>query len=68
MNIEIWDRETKTIILDFDQIMSDAGLVHGKFEDIAVQRDGTIIVCDKCGKFGYIDESKYTVLFNGDML
>ena len=29
------------------------------FEDIAVQSDGTVIICDKCGNFGYLDSNRY---------
>lgn len=30
-----------------------------RFEAIAVQDDGTPIICDNCGNFGYVDTNKY---------
>jgi hypothetical protein len=32
-----------------------------RFEAIAIQVDGTAIICDKCGNFGYIDSSRYKI-------
>jgi hypothetical protein len=30
-----------------------------RFEDFGIQSDGTLIVCDKCGNFGYLNQSRF---------
>ena len=55
-------RATLETIVDFDQVMIDAGLEPRLgFDDFGMQSDGSIIICDKCGNFGYLDEEKYCV-------
>ena len=57
------DKKTGSEMTDEEAIMTEGGLdVHGcGFEDFALQSDGTIVVMDKCGNFGYLDLDKYKV-------
>jgi hypothetical protein len=48
---------------EIDRIMHNTGLViYGcDFEEIGLQSDGTIIICNKCGQFEYIDSNLYSI-------
>jgi len=40
---------------DYSTVMNKSGLDSGMgFEDIGVQSDGTPVIFDKCGNFGYL--------------
>ncbi len=58
----VFDRETGKEISDEDELMKMAKLHAGMgFEDIGIQRDGTPVVFDKCGNFGYLDINKVRI-------
>ena len=60
--LRVFDSQTGEYIEDNDQLMELAGLDSRlRFEAIAMQDDGTVIICDKCGNFGYIDSSRYSL-------
>ena len=37
-----------------------------RFEDIAVQSDGTLIVCDKCGNYDYLCPRRFELKIMSD--
>jgi len=55
--------ETGKEVTDEKFLMREAGLdyVYG-FEDIGIQGDGTPIVFDKCGNYGYLSYAKYKIV------
>lgn len=49
-----------TTAIDTDDLMRECGLDPAyRYEDIGLQGDGTIVIFDKCGNFGYVDSDKY---------
>lgn len=65
MKLLIFDRETGNECTDQENFMELAGLDTAMgFEDIGIQRDGTPVVFDKCGNFGYLDPSMFRVTFD----
>ena len=64
MIMRIYDIENKEYIEDGDTLMRVSGQdPRMGFESVAVQGDGTPIVCDQCGNFGYLDPNKYQVRY-----
>ena len=62
VTLQIFDSQTGKYITNGVQLMELAGLDSRMgFESIAIQDDGTAIICDKCGNFGYLDSSRYTL-------
>lgn len=58
----IFDKETGKEFTDQAELMKCAGLdARMDFEDIGIQRDGTPVVFDKCGNFGYLDSNKFRI-------
>ena len=48
-------RGTDEYVTDYDKVMSDSGLEPRMgYEDIGIQSDGTPVIFDKCGGFGYL--------------
>ena len=68
--IYVYDNETRERISDSDELMLRAGLdTRMGYEAVALQDDGQIIICDKCGNFGYLDSNRYSAgLFLSDLL
>ena len=60
-------KKTGEFTEDYNQIMkdSDNGSGMSKFEALGMQTDGTPVVFDKCGKFGYLAE-KYELVAIAD--
>lgn len=59
LKIEIIDKDTGKALTE-DELLSAADIEpRFVFEDIAIQSDGVLIVCDKCGHFGYLDDNIY---------
>jgi len=60
--IAVIDKTTNRKITAEDFLMKEADMVdYCGFEDIGMQEDGTPIVFDKCGNFGYLNPDKYEV-------
>lgn len=60
--MRVYEIENKKYVDDVDELMSISGQDKAMgFEAVAVQDDGTIIICDKCGNFGYLDPEKYKI-------
>jgi hypothetical protein len=58
--IKIYDMETGSFIDDEKLLMELAGLeTYNRYEAIGVQDDGTPVVFDRCGNFGYLNPSVY---------
>lgn len=61
--LRMWDKSERMWLDDERQLMALADLdPRLKFEDIGIQGDGTPVVFDKCGHFGYLDAARYHVL------
>lgn len=64
MKLIIINKETKQRIKDEDLLMALASMEkYCDFEDIGVQGDGTPVIFNKCGGFGYLDSNVYEVQF-----
>ena len=62
MKLTLIARETGVEITDGEQIIKLSDLdskMH--FESIGIQADGSPVVFDTCGNFGYLDPNKFTV-------
>ena len=61
--MRIWDVERK-VITDDENWLMEIGKLDPRmgFESVGLQADGTAIVCDKCGNFGYLDDSKVKLI------
>lgn len=58
--------ETGEYTEDYDSMMNDSGLDSRMgYEDIGLQGDGTGVIFDKCGKFGYLSD-KYELVIMSD--
>ena len=62
VTLQIFDSQTGKYITNGVQLMELAGMDSRMgFESIAIQDDGTAIICDKCGNFGYLDSVQYSI-------
>ena len=62
MRLKIVKIETGQEIKNEDLLMAYAEMDHYcGFEDIGIQSDGTPVVFNKCGDFGYLDRNIYRV-------
>ena len=60
MLMKIWDREEKRFVDSQDELMKLVGFdVRIGYEAIGLQDDGTPVVFDKCGNFGYLDPQRF---------
>lgn len=60
-----WDIEAR-VITDDEYWLMDMGGLDSRlgFDSIGMQSDGTPIVTDKCGNFGYLDSSKVKIIIS----
>jgi hypothetical protein len=66
---EIWSRETLSRVVDTNLLMTLAGLDLGMgYEDVGIQSDGSPVVFDKCGNFGYLDPERYRFIFDSSLI
>ena len=50
---------------DFDSMMTKSGIDSNMgFEDIGIQSDGTAVIFDKCGNFGYLSDEFELVIMS----
>lgn len=64
MRFQVLDRKTmKEVSLDdFVELADNAGLMAFDLDGFALQEDGTLLLCDECGKFAYVPrEDKYII-------
>ena len=64
MNFQILDKKTmKEVNLDdFTELARNNNLMEFDIEGFALQEDGTLLLCDECGKFAYVPrEKKYII-------
>ena len=64
MSFQVLDKTTmKEIDLDdFIKLAKNNGLMQFDLEGFALQEDGTLLLCDKCGRFTYVPrEEKYII-------
>lgn len=67
MVMRIYDIENEEYIEDVRKLMTISGQdPRSRFEAVAIQDDGTPIVCDRCGNFGYLDPEKYLMTIFSD--
>ena len=69
MTIKIWDKENQEFVTSKTELCDHAGFGVGqKYEEVGVQGDGTPVVFDKCGNFGYLDATRFVAVFSiGDI-
>ena len=64
MNFQILDKKTmKEVGLhDFTALARNTNLMEFDLEGFALQEDGTLLLCDECGRFAYVPrEEKYII-------
>ena len=64
MNFQVFDKKTmKEVNIDgFTDLARNNNLMEFDLEGFALQEDGTLLLCDKCGRFSYIPrENKYII-------
>lgn len=64
MNFRVLDKKTmKEVSLDdFVELADNAGLMAFDLDGFALQEDGTLLLCDECGRFTYVPrEEKYII-------
>ena len=62
MKMKVVVTETGKAVTDEKILMDLADMHRGmRFEDIGLQSDGTPVVFDKCGNFGYLDHNIYHI-------
>ena len=62
-------RVGEKIVTDESYLMKKAGLDERMgYEGIGLQEDGTPVVFDKCGNFGYLDIGEFVVLVGFEQL
>ena len=60
-------RGTDAHVTDYDTVMSDSGIdPRMGFEDIGIQSDGTPVIFDKCGNFGYLHDKYDMEVWKGE--
>ena len=64
MSFQVLDTKTmKEVNLDdFTALARNNNLMEFDLEGFAVQEDGTLLLCDECGRFAYVPrENKYII-------
>lgn len=64
MSFQVLDKKTmKEVSLDnFAELARNNNLMEFDIEGFALQEDGTLLLCDECGRFTYIPrEEKYII-------
>lgn len=64
MNFQVLDKKTmKEVNLDdFTELAINNNLMEFDIEGFALQEDGTLLLCDECGRFAYVPrEEKYVI-------
>lgn len=64
MNFLVLNKKTmKEVSLDnFTEFARNNGLMEYDLDGFALQEDGTLLLCDECGKFTYVPrEEKYII-------
>ena len=64
MSFQVLDKKTmKEVSLDdFTELARNNNLMEFDIEGFALQEDGTLLLCDECGRFAYVTrEDKYVI-------
>ena len=64
MNFQILDKKTmrEVSLDDFTELAINNDLMEFDIEGFALQEDGTLLLCDECGRFAYVPrEEKYII-------
>ena len=64
MRFQVLDKKTmKEVSLDdFTELAINNDLMEFDIEGFALQEDGTLLLCDECGRFAYVPrEEKYII-------
>ena len=64
MNFQVLDKESmkEVNLADFTELARNGRLMEFDIEGFAVQEDGTLLLCDECGRFTYVPrEEKYII-------
>ena len=61
--ILVVERKSGLAIKNKEYLMQEAHLMTGaRFEAVGIQDDGTPVVFDRCGNFGYLDSKKVKIV------
>jgi len=59
------NKSTGEFTKDYDLMMDKSGIDHRMgYEDIGIQADGTPVIFDKCGNFGYLSDEFEMVIMS----
>ena len=64
MSFQVLDKKTmKEVSLDdFTELARNNNLMEFDIEGFSLQEDGTLLLCDECGRFAYVPrEEKYII-------
>lgn len=65
LSFEVKEKSTGNFTKDFDLMMNDSGLDSRiGFEDIGIQSDGTPVIFDRTGRFGYLSDEYELVIIS----
>ena len=61
ISMRIYDnKENAYVEMKHDFLIEQSGMQRGaRFEDFGIQSDGQLVVFDKCGTFGYLDNARF---------
>ena len=64
MSFQVLDKKTMKEVSfdDFTEFARNNNLMEFDIEGFALQEDGTLLLCDECGRFAYVPrEEKYVI-------
>ena len=64
MSFQVLDKKTmrEVSLDDFTELAINNDLMEFDIEGFALQEDGTLLLCDECGRFAYVPrEDKYII-------
>ena len=64
MRFQVLDKKTmrEVSLYDFTELAINNDLMEFDIEGFALQEDGTLLLCDECGRFAYVPrEEKYVI-------
>ena len=63
------EKKSGLVVKNPEYLMQEANLMKGaRFEAVGMQDDGTPVVFDRCGNFGYLDAKKVKIVIEFDQI
>lgn len=63
------EEKSGLVVENTEYLMQEANLNQSaKFESVGMQADGTPVVFDKCGNFGYLDPQKMAIIIEFEQI